>query len=75
MKITIESTDKIVDLNNGVKARLWEGRTESGIPVQVLVTRIAVPQGHDTTAFETELQYHNPPQVAEQAYDFRLFID
>lgn len=75
MKITIESTDKIVDLNNGVKARLWEGHTASGIPVQVLLTRIAVPQGHDTAEFEKELEHHNPPQVAEQAYDFRLFID
>jgi hypothetical protein len=33
MKVTLESTTKIVDINNGVKARLWEGRTESGIEV------------------------------------------
>ena len=75
MKITIESTTKIVDINNGVKARLWEGQTESGIAVQVLVTRIAVAQESNTTEFEKELQSHQPPRVAEQAYDFRLFID
>ena len=30
MKITIENTDKIVTLN-GVPARIWEGKTDSGI--------------------------------------------
>jgi len=41
MKIEIESTEKIVAFN-GVKARIWEGRTASGIPVHCYVTRIAV---------------------------------
>lgn len=44
MKITIESTAKIVTLVVGghdVPARVWQGQTESGIPVQCFITRIA----------------------------------
>ena len=49
MKITIESTEKIVwlDLRETahskveVPARVWEGITESGIPVHCFITRIA----------------------------------
>lgn len=32
MKLTVESTSKIVELN-GVLARVWEGQTESGIKI------------------------------------------
>lgn len=39
MKITIESTDKIVYLN-GIPARIWEGETASGICVHCFITRI-----------------------------------
>lgn len=42
MKITLESTSKIVELN-GVPARVWEGKSESGIPCHAFITRIAVP--------------------------------
>lgn len=37
MKITIESSNKIVELN-GVPARIWEGQIESGIKVHCFVT-------------------------------------
>jgi hypothetical protein len=60
MKITIESTTQIVDVN-GVPARIWEGATDSGIPVHCFVTRIAVQKGQDASEFELELQEHRPP--------------
>ncbi len=44
MKITIESTMKIVELvtpTGRVPARIWEGQTERGTPVSCFVTRIA----------------------------------
>src|SRR5208283_504827 len=41
MKITIENTTILAELN-GVPARVWEGKTESGIPVICWITRIAV---------------------------------
>ena len=42
MKVTLESTTKIVELN-GVQARIWEGTTEGGIRVHAFITRIAAP--------------------------------
>jgi len=38
MIINIESTIKIVELN-GAPARVWEGKTESGISVHCFITR------------------------------------
>lgn len=55
MKLTIHNTDKITKLN-GVPARIWEGQTESGIPVHCYITRVAVDKDADTTEFEKELQ-------------------
>jgi hypothetical protein len=43
MKLTIESTSKVVELllaGAAIPARVWEGRTESGIPVHCYVTRL-----------------------------------
>jgi hypothetical protein len=62
MKIAIESTAKVVNLN-GVPARIWEGKTETGIPVHCYVTRIAVARDEDCSQFERELQEHRPPSV------------
>lgn len=66
MKITIESTAKIVNLvvqGLDVPARVWQGHTDSGIPVHCYVTRIAPeipntdPRIDQLTAdFERELQ-------------------
>ncbi|BBK44156.1 hypothetical protein STVA_41760 [Allostella vacuolata] len=44
MKLTIESTPTIVDLN-GASARLWQGRSDTGVPVTAYVTALAVPEG------------------------------
>ena len=58
MKLTIEATERIVQLN-GVPARIWKGTTESGVEVHCFVARIAVPEeaGSDAHAeFERELR-------------------
>jgi hypothetical protein len=49
MKVTLESTDKILRLvvdGHEVPARLWEGATEGGVAVVAFITRIS-PQTHD----------------------------
>lgn len=77
MKITIESTTKIVELQTPtgiVPARIWEGTTESGIPVHCYVARIAVQKDQDCTQFERELQEHKPPTPAIQAISLRMII-
>lgn len=84
MKITIESTGKIVELvYNGlcVPARVWQGETESGIPVQCFVTRIApeIPKSHPridelTAEFDRELARQADPRPSVAAIPLHLII-
>ena len=55
MKITIESTTKIVELD-GIPARIWEGQTDNGIPVIAFIPRIATPDLHRAKDFAVQLQ-------------------
>lgn len=73
MTITITSTEKMVELN-GVPARVWEGETESGIPVHCFVTRIAAPADADCSQFARELQEHAPPSVDVAEYPPRMLL-
>ena len=57
-----------------VGARIWEGHTESGIPVHCFVTRIAVPNSSDHSEFERELQEHAPPSADVQAIPLHLIL-
>ena len=60
MKASMLSTDRMIDIN-GVPARVWEGRTENGVPFTAAITRIAVHPEADNSEFEKELQEHTPP--------------
>lgn len=73
MKITIESTHKLVHLN-GVPARIWEGTTDSGIALHCYVTRVAVSDSADCSQFEKELQEHRKPSVDVANIPFRLVL-
>ena len=73
MKITIESTTKIVKAN-GIDCRIWEGKTERGIDIVVLVPRIAVRNGQDTSQFEEELQEHAAPSIDAEAFPLRMIL-
>ena len=81
MKIIIENTDKIVELDGegfrGVPARIWEGETESGVPVTCFITRI-VPRTHDEAVnaqFAAELREEKTPTPYAQGIPLRMFID
>lgn len=77
MRITIESTSRIVNVN-GHEARVWEGTTDSGIPVVALIPRIAVRDTnnkHDQVEFERELERCAMPSPAAQAaYPTRMVL-
>lgn len=73
MKITIVSTEKVVDLN-GVQARVWEGFTDSEIPVHCFIVRIGVRYGQDTSQFERELKECAPPSEEVAAIPLRLVL-
>jgi hypothetical protein len=82
MKITVESTTKIVDLFiDGAKipARIWEGATDNGTPVHVFITRIAptVPlplSDQIEREFGLELQECRPPSAVIAAIPLRLIL-
>lgn len=85
MKITIESTTKIVKLvisGEEVPARVWQGETADGIPVQAFITRIApeIPTSDPridelTVEFEKDLKRQADPRPTVQAIPLRFFID
>lgn len=75
MRVTLESTTKMVTVN-GVPARIWEGKTDSGIPVHAFITRIAAPDRPeiDFSQFERELRECAKPSPEVQAIDARLLL-
>ena len=80
MNITIHPTSKLVDLqteSGTVPARLWEGQTESGIPVHCFITRIApmIPKDDPRQKeFMDALQEQRAPTAAIQGYPARLIL-
>ena len=74
MRITIETTTKVVEVD-GVPARIWEGQTESGIPVHCMITRVVVDVAEDQAQFEAELAQCRPPRNPDvDAYPMRLLL-
>lgn len=78
MKITIEPTQRFVEISGSggaVPARVWEGRTEDGIPVYLAVTRLAVRTDYDQAKFERELVACKPPSPdAIRAIPLKLIV-
>jgi hypothetical protein len=76
MKVTLDSTTHIVDINNGqLQARLWEGKTDGGIPVAALVIRIGVHVDADQSQFEHELKKQLPPATfGAEVFPLRMFL-
>lgn len=56
------------------QGRVWEGRTESGVPVQCVITRIAAPRSEDLQQFERELFERHAPAPAEPAFPMRMIL-
>lgn len=65
MKVTLESTSKLVMLKtsalaDGILCRIWEGTTETGIRCHAYIPRIAAHKDQDLSQFEIELQEQRP---------------
>ena len=74
MKISIESTEKIVEFD-GIPARVWEGETESGIKIHCYITRVAINADEKRTEeFEQELKEQKPPSAEIQAIPLRMIL-
>jgi len=57
MKIILQSTNTFGQVND-VRVRLWEGKTDNGIPIFAYVACIAVHKSEDQREFETQLEEH-----------------
>jgi hypothetical protein len=73
MILHIHSTTKVVKLN-GVPARIWEGKTDSGIKVHAYVTRVAVKENENQEQFLVELEQCVPPSPEVEAIPFSLIL-
>lgn len=62
MRITITPTRDWV-LIDGQPARVWEGRSEGGVPCRVLVRGVQVPEGADPSEFDAALLECDPPAM------------
>lgn len=65
MKITVESTSRIVEVD-GVLCRAWEGTTERGVEVSVLIPRVRARHDADTGQLDRELLEMRAPRDATQ---------
>jgi hypothetical protein len=80
MNITSHPTSKIVDLQTDggtVPARIWEGQTESGIPVHCFITRIAPTIPRDDprqSEFIAALKEVEAPTAGVISYPLRLIL-
>lgn len=73
MKATLESTSKIVTMN-GIPCRIWEGKTESGIPFHAYIVRVAVAPNQDNSQFEKELTETAVPSAEVAAIPMRMIL-
>lgn len=82
MKITIESTDKVVkfidrEAGSVMDCRIWEGTTDTGIAIHCYIPRIAVAEGLDSRVyaqFQAELKEQRKPSAEIQAIPLRLIL-
>ena len=77
MKLQIESTTKIVQLvvdGKTIPARLWQGHTDSGVPMHAFITRVAVDKQENAAEFERDLQEQAVPRAEFDVYPLRLVL-
>lgn len=81
MELIIRPTDKVVELvtENGsvVPARIWQGKTSTGIPLHVYITRVAVDRTrpeHELAEFERALKETEPMRADVRSIPLRLIL-
>lgn len=79
MKITIEPTTTVVELESGdgnpIKARVWTGVTDKGVPCQLFIARVAVEASERAEDFTRELEEQAQPRAAAQSWPLRMILD
>jgi len=84
MQVELTSTSKVVTFEidgAAVPARIWEGRSERGLPVMAFITRITPARPHeqltpgDLAELEHDLAEQQPPSAVAAAIPMRMFLD
>lgn len=73
VKITLESTTKVCTLN-GIQVRVWEGKTEAGVPMCAFIARVAVSRDEDVAQFDRDLQACRVPSAEVSAFPARMIL-
>lgn len=58
-----------------VKARVWEGTTENGIPFVAYIPLVQCSTSHDQAEFEALKEHKAPSAETSKAIDMRFFVD
>ena len=73
MKVTLESTTKIVELN-GIQCRVWQGETARGVPCHAYIPLIGADKDFDTSEFDADLQERVAPRPDLDVIPLRLLL-
>jgi hypothetical protein len=65
---------KVRGNEDGVPARIWEGKTESGIPFHAFIVRVAVDKDENDAQFKRELQEMAAPSPEVALYPLRMIL-
>lgn len=82
VELHLRPTDKLVMLALAatgveIQARIWQGKTATGIPVHAFISRVAVEKGrpaHEYTEFQEALKETEAPRPEVAAIDMRLIL-
>jgi hypothetical protein len=75
VKANLESTSNLVEIvakDGKIQARVWEGKTEAGVPFVALICRLALKNGNDASQFEAELKEMPAPASVDATHAFPL---
>lgn len=73
MKVTLESTTRVVKLN-GMPCRIWEGETVGGVKCHAYIARVAAKDDQDLSQFNTELEDKRAPSPEVEAIPLRMIL-
>lgn len=74
MKATVVSTEQMVDLGFGKRARVWTATSDAGVPFQMLVLSVAVAQSKDHSQFAIEFTETHAPAPESPAFPLRMLL-
>lgn len=73
MKITIESTTKVIFINN-IATRIWEGETEDGTKIHCYISQIAANENVNVAKFYNDISNSKTPSPEVEAIPMEITL-